>query len=156
MKSEPEVFSWQDLANKPHKTSVWDGVRNYQARNFIRDVMSVNDEIFFYHSSCKTPGIVGIAKVVSKAYPDITALNPQSPYFDPKSAVDNARWFVVDVQLVRSFARFISLDELRQNQENLKNFPLLTRGNRLSVIPVTYENWQFILHLENTKLGTNL
>ena len=147
MKSEPDAFGINDLIKAPHKTAHWDGVRNYQARNFIRDQMKRGDKSFFYHSNCKNPGIAGIMSIVKDAYPDITAQDPRSPHFDPKSTVDNPRWYMVDVQFTRSFKRIIGLAELKQYAE-LDNMPLVQRGNRLSIMPVTAEQWQFIVNLE--------
>lgn len=147
MKSEPDTFGVDDLAKRPNQTEHWDGVRNYQARNMMRDEMHIGDEIFFYHSNCETPGIIGIAKVVKAAYPDFSAWNPESKYFDPKSTPDNPRWFMVDVQLVRKLKRTISLNELKTHPE-LQDMPLLRRGNRLSITPVTAEQWRYILTLE--------
>lgn len=146
MKSEPDVFSWDDLVKAKNQISAWDGVRNYQARNYMRQ-MAIGDELFFYHSSCKIPGIVGIAKIVRTAYPDSTAFDFNSDYFDPKSTIENPRWVMVDVQAVRKFKQIISLSELQNHKEKLNKFPLLNRGNRLSVMPVSEQNWQYILTL---------
>jgi len=147
MKSEPDVFGIDDLKNAPHKTAHWDGVRNYQARNYMRDRMMVGDQAFFYHSSRKTPGIAGIMALIKEGYADFTAQDPRSPHFDPKSTADNPRWYMVDVRYIRSLKRVISLNELKRYVE-LKNMPLLQRGNRLSIMPVTAKQWQFILNLE--------
>lgn len=147
MKSEPDAFSIDDLKNAPDKTEHWDGVRNYQARNYMRDHMKKGDQAFFYHSNCKTPGIAGIMAIIRGGYPDFTAQDPRSLHFDPKSMPDNPRWYMVDVRYVRSLGRIISLNELKQYSE-LKTMPLLQRGNRLSVMPVTTGQWQFILNLE--------
>ena len=148
MKSEPDVFGLEHLEKMPKKTEHWDGVRNYQARNFMRDGMKVGDEILFYHSNCEVPGIVGIARVVREAYPDHTAFNPEAKYYDPKSDPDNPRWYMVDVQFVRRLKRNISLHELKGHAEQLPDFPLLRKGNRLSVIPVSEQAWKYILDLE--------
>jgi predicted RNA-binding protein with PUA-like domain len=145
MKSEPETFSIDDL--KQRKREPWDGVRNYQARNFMRDGMQVGDGVFFYHSNCATPGIVGIAKVVSDAYPDPTQFDPDSHYFDPKSSRDKPRWMLVDIGFVRKLKRTISLDELK-GQDALAEMPLVRKGNRLSVMPVGDAEWDYILGLE--------
>lgn len=145
MKSEPEEFSIQDLAKRGREP--WDGVRNYQARNFMRDAMRVGDGVFFYHSNCAVPGIVGIARVASEAYPDPTQFDPESDYFDPKSTPDAPRWQLVDVGFEREFPRTISLAELRTHAEALGDFPLVARGNRLSVMPVTEDQWNYILTL---------
>lgn len=142
LKSEPQTYSIDDLVQAPQQIGHWEGVRNYQARNFLRD-MRLNDLAFFYHSSCKTPGIVGIVKIVRAGYPDITALDPASQYFDPKSSVQNPRWYQVDVQLVKKLQRIITLGELRQHPP-LENMLLLRQGNRLSVMPVSLNEWNVI------------
>jgi predicted RNA-binding protein with PUA-like domain len=147
MKSEPSVFGIDDLKAKPQRTSFWDGVRNYQARNFMRDGMKKGDKVFFYHSSCPEPGIVGIATVAREAYPDATAFDAKSPYYDPKSDPQNPIWMGVDVKFVRRFKRVISLEELKQ-EPRLDGFTLLRRGNRLSVMPVSEEHWNAVLELE--------
>lgn len=149
IKSEPDAFSIDDLKNAPAKTEHWDGVRNYQARNFMRDDMRQGDLIFFYHSNCETPGIVGIAEVASKAaYPDHTAFDPNDHHFDAKSDPKNPRWLMVDVRYKRKTRRLISLAELKQHDDRLQNFALVRRGNRLSVMPVEKAHWEFILELE--------
>jgi len=147
MKSEPNTFSFDDLRKARHQTTHWDGVRNYQARNMMRDQMRVGDQIFFYHSNCPQPGIVGIAEVVKEAYPDFTAFDPDSPYHDPKSTPANPRWHMVDIAYLRPLTRTITLAELKTYPE-LAPLPLVRRGNRLSIMPVTREQWQFILGLE--------
>jgi len=147
MKSEPDAFSINDLKKAPHKTTHWDGVRNYQARNYMRDQMKRADQAFFYHSNCKNPGIAGIMSIAKEGYPDFTAQDPHNPHFDPGSTADNPRWYMVDVRYKRSFKRIIGLDELKRYAE-LDNMPLVQRGNRLSVMPVTSEQWQFIVNLE--------
>jgi predicted RNA-binding protein with PUA-like domain len=147
MKTEPSVFGIDDLQKRPGQTEHWDGVRNYQARNMMRDEMKVGDRVFFYHSNCDVPGIVGIAEIVREAYPDFTAFDPDSKYFDPKSSPDSPRWFMVDVRLVRKLARTITLQELK-NYSELQDLVLLRRGNRLSVMPVSEEQWRFIEGLE--------
>lgn len=134
MKSEPDVFGIDDLFARPKKTEHWDGVRNYQARNMLRDEMQKGDQVFFYHSNCKEPGIVGIAEIVKAGYPDFTSWDPKSKYYDPKSLPDNPRWYMVDVKFKRKFKRTISLNELKEHQQ-LAEMPLLRRGNRLSVMP---------------------
>lgn len=149
MKSEPDEFSIDDLAGSPRKTAHWDGVRNYQARNMMRDEMKRGDRVFYYHSNCPEPGIVGIARVACKAYPDHTAFDPDDPHFDAKSDPNNPRWYMVDVAFVRKFKRNISLTELREHHDSaLAELVLLRRGNRLSVMPVTKPQWDFILTLE--------
>jgi len=140
MKSEPEVFGIDDLKNL--KTDHWDGVRNYQARNFMK-TMQKGDLIFFYHSNCTPPGIAGIMQVSREAYPDFTAHDPSSKYFDPKSSEENPRWFMVDVKFKKKFKNIISLETLKQHEE-LTELPLVRRGNRLSVMPVPEECWHFI------------
>lgn len=144
-KSEPDTFSIDDLAKRPQQIEPWDGVRNYQARNFMKE-MQCGDLGFFYHSSCEIPGIVGIVEIVKAAYPDKTAFNPESKYFDPKSTTENPRWFHVDVKLVKKFERIMSLAALKQ-QTALYEMRLLQRGNRLSVIPITAKEWEIILKL---------
>lgn len=146
MKSEPDCFSIDDLQVLPNQTTPWDGVRNYQARNFMRDEMQPGDLILFYHSNCKPPGIAGVAEVSSHAYPDFTAFDPESEHPDPKSTADNPRWYVVDVCFKRKFPKLIPLEELKRH-EALENMPLVRKGNRLSVMPVTEEEWEFINEL---------
>jgi predicted RNA-binding protein with PUA-like domain len=147
MKSEPGAFSIDDLASRPGQTEPWDGVRNYQARNMMRDEMKLGDPVFFYHSNCEVPGIVGIARIAREAYPDYTAFDPQHIHFDPGSDPDNPRWLMVDVQFERRLKRTIPLSELKDRPE-LDGFALVRRGNRLSVMPVTQAQWEFILGLE--------
>jgi len=146
-KSEPDVFGVDDLAAQPDQTDHWDGVRNYQARNFMRDRMQVGDQGFFYHSNTKEPGIVGIVEIVREGYPDHTAFDPDDPHHDPKSDPANPRWYMVDVKLVRKLARTITLTELKQHPE-LSDLPLVRKGNRLSVMPVEDHHRDFILSLE--------
>ncbi|MGC1853900.1 MAG: EVE domain-containing protein [Candidatus Aquirickettsiella sp.] len=143
MKSEPTCFSIQDLAKRPHQTEPWDGVRNYQARNFLL-AMKKGDLAFFYHSSCPKPGIVGMIKIINHAYPDKTALQAHDHHYDPKSTVSNPRWVSVDVQLIRIFKSIISLADLK-SQPALKAMRLLQKGNRLSVMPLTLFEWQHIM-----------
>ncbi|MCK9607911.1 MAG: EVE domain-containing protein [Methylomonas sp.] len=147
MKSEPEAFSIDDLAERPRQTEHWDGVRNYQARNMMRDQMKVGDLIFFYHSNCQLPGIVGIAEVAKESYPDFTAFNPDDQHFDPKSNPDQPTWYMVDVKFVRKLQRTISLQELKP-QQALAELALVRRGNRLSIMPITQQQWDFILGLK--------
>lgn len=145
VKSEPEAFSIDDLAAR--NVEPWDGVRNYQARNFMRDGMRVGDSVFFYHSNCAEPGIVGIAKVASEAYPDPTQFDPQNAHFDAGSSRDNPRWLLVDLQFKRKLKRTITLHELKPLAE-LDGMALVRRGNRLSVMPVSAAHWKIILARE--------
>jgi predicted RNA-binding protein with PUA-like domain len=145
MKSEPGECSVDDALAAPGATVPWVGVRNYQARNFMRDVMRVDDGVLFYHSSCAEPGIVGIARVASAPYPDPTQFDPQSPYYDPASKTDSPRWLLVDVQ-VRRKTRNLTLPELRGNAE-LQDLQVLRKGNRLSITPVEPLHWKCIIHL---------
>ena len=148
-KSEPDAFSIDDLAAAPKQTSAWDGVRNFQARNMLRDSIKKGDEAFFYHSSCAVPGIAGIISIAKQGYPDLTAFDAKHDHYDPDSKRDAPRWFVVDVKLQRKFPRIITLDELRVHAaKRLAEFVLLRRGNRLSVMPVAKKDWDFILTLE--------
>ncbi len=145
MKTEPDAFSIDDLARVG--TEPWSGVRNYQARNFMRDGMAVGDGVLFYHSSCAEPGVVGIAEVATPAYPDPTQFDRKSPYFDPKATRAEPRWMLVDVRFVRKLKRTITLAELR-DAPRLEGLGLLQRGSRLSVMPVTRGQWSGILALE--------
>ena len=145
MKSEPDAYSIDDLERDGR--DMWDGIRNYQARNMMRDEMRVGDKVFFYHSNCKEPGIVGVMKVASKPYPDPTQFDPESKYYDPKSNEDNPRWQLVDVEFVRKFSRALTLKELRA-QSGLEEMILLRRGNRLSIMPVDKQHWDLLLGLE--------
>ena len=147
MKSEPDAFSIDDLQHVG--TEPWNGVRNYQARNFMRDGMQVGDGILFYHSNTKVPGIVGTATVASAAYPDDTQFNPKSDYFDPRASREQPRWYLVDVAFERKLAQVIALDEIKQHADALgEGFPLTAKGNRLSVFPVTAAQWKLLLSLE--------
>ncbi len=148
VKSEPDVFSVDDLADCPDQTRYWKHVRNYQARNFMRDEMQVGDPVFFYHSNTDVPAIVGLAEIASEPYPDPEALNPDSKYFDPKSTVDEPRWFLVDVRLTARLDDPISLHEIKEHATELGDFPLIRRGNRLSVMPVAQDQWDYILSLK--------
>jgi predicted RNA-binding protein with PUA-like domain len=145
MKSEPDVYGIDHLVAAPDATTAWWGVRNYQARNFMRDRMQVGDQAFFYHSSCAEPGIAGIVEVASPAYPDQTQFDPASDYYDPKATRENPRWFHVDVKLVRK-TRPVPLAELRRHPQ-LAGMRILQRGNRLSITSVTPAEWRFILGL---------
>jgi predicted RNA-binding protein with PUA-like domain len=143
MKSEPAEASIDDLARAPAQTLPWTGVRNYQARNFMRDQMRPGDGVLFYHSSCAEPGIAGLARVVGHLQPDTTQFDPDSPYFDPKSTPDKPRWLQIDVALVRK-TRLLPLTEMRVCPE-LASMQVLRRGNRLSITPVTDSEWQAVL-----------
>jgi predicted RNA-binding protein with PUA-like domain len=147
MKSEPDVFGIDDLKNAPGMTEPWDGVRNYQARNMMRDDMKTGDRAFLYHSNCKEPGIAGIMEIVREGYPDMSAFDPDAKYFDPKSDPANPRWYRVDVRYVRKLKRIITLSELKEHPE-VSDLPLVRRGNRLSIMPVGRQQWKFILTLE--------
>jgi predicted RNA-binding protein with PUA-like domain len=135
-KSEPSVFSITDLQKSPKKTTCWNGVRNYQARNFFRDAVRKGDLVFFYHSNTDPNAIVGLCEVVKSGYGDYTALDPDSEYYDPKSTKENPLWYMVDIRFKEAFAKPLTLDQLR-HIPGLENFRLLQRGNRLSVLPVT-------------------
>lgn len=148
MKSEPETFSIDDLIKAPHKTEPWEGVRNYQARNFMRDQMQKGDQAFFYHSNCKIPAIVGIMEIVQASHPDPTSFDPRSKYYDPKSTPEHPRWFMVSVRFVEKFKQPIPLTLLREDP-NLDNLALVKTGNRLSVMPVSKKEWQVILKLKS-------
>jgi len=195
MKSEPDTFGINDLYNKPNRTEHWDGVRNYQARNMMRDDMKLGDQVFFYHSNCDVPGIVGIMEVVKEGYPDFSAFDPDDKHFDPKSDPEHPRWIMVDVKYVRTLSRTITLKELRlawtqddcmdaggttprmeEVEQRMERLPratqgavaeaeqcrsncrkhreapadlaLVRRGNRLSIMPVSKDQWEFILSLE--------
>jgi len=142
MKSEPDDVSIDDLAAMPKQTVAWYGVRNYQARNFMRDQMEVGDQAFFYHSSCAEPGIAGIVRISKAAYPDATQFDPKSPYYDPKSKAEDPRWLNVEVKLARK-TPLVSLTELRAHPE-LEQMRVLQKGNRLSITPVDPAEWDFI------------
>lgn len=147
MKSEPDVFGIEHLRNRADQTEPWDGVRNYQARNMLRDQMQVGDLAFFYHSNCRPPGIVGIMEIVRAGYPDPTQFDPNSDYYDPKSDPDNPRWYLVDVKFQRQFKRMITLDELKAQPE-LAELAVVRKGNRLSINPVGKAEWDFIVAME--------
>lgn len=147
MKSEPDVFSIDDLVKRPNKTELWDGVRNYQARNMLSNEMKKGDLAFFYYSSCEVPGIAGIMEIAKGGYPDPTAFDRNHKHYDPKSDPDNPTWYLVDVKFKRKLKHIITLNELRTHKQ-LQNMKLLQRGNRLSVMPVTKKEWDYILQLE--------
>jgi predicted RNA-binding protein with PUA-like domain len=146
MKSEPDTYGIDDL--KRFKVDHWDGIRNYQARNFMRKDMKKGDKAFFYHSNCDEPGIVGIMEIAREAYPDHTAFDPKDKHFDDRSNPDNPRWFMVDVKFVRKLERNVTLKELK-TYKSLAGMRLLKKGNRLSIMPVTKREWDFILKLES-------
>ncbi len=156
MKSEPETYSIDKLLAAKNQTDHWEGVRNYQARNFMRDNMKLKDKAFFYHSNCETPGIAGIIEIVRESHPDPTALDPFSIYYDPKSTPENPRWFMVNVRCLEKFENIIPLSHLKTYPE-LSTMTLLKPGNRLSVMPVSPHDWNFILTLQERKLihGSN-
>ena len=145
MKSEPDAYSIDDL--KRDKREPWDGIRNYQARNMMRDDMVVGDKAFFYHSNCKEPGVVGVMTIASEAYPDPFQFDPDSKYYDPKSDPDNPRWLLVDVKYERTLSRNITLREIKENPA-LDGMVLTRKGNRLSIMPVSDEHWDEILGME--------
>jgi predicted RNA-binding protein with PUA-like domain len=145
MKSEPETFGIDDLAAAPRRTTSWEGVRNYQARNMLRDDMQAGDLAFFYHSSCPEPGIAGVMEVVRAGYPDASAWNPKSPYYDTKSPENKPLWYTVDVRLQQRASQVLPLTVLREHAAHkLDGLLLLRRGNRLSITPVTAMHWRFI------------
>jgi predicted RNA-binding protein with PUA-like domain len=148
MKSEPSTFSIDDLAKAPRKRTRWDGVRNFQVRNMLRDEMTAGDLALFWHSSCDVPGAYGIVKVVKGGYPDPSALDPKHRYYDPDSDPAAPRWVAVDVEFVRRFEKPITLDVLKANAGKLGEMLVLRRGNRLSITPVTAEQWKRVLALE--------
>jgi predicted RNA-binding protein with PUA-like domain len=148
MKSEPDVFGVDHLASAPKQTTSWEGVRNYQARNMLRDDMKVGDLAFFYHSSCPEPGVAGVMEVVRAGYPDASAWNRRSPYYDPKSPENKPLWYTVDVHLQKRAREILPLAVLREHAEDeLDGLLLLRRGNRLSITPVDAAHWKFIQSL---------
>ena len=148
MKSEPDAFSIDDLKKRPKKIEAWDGVRNYQARNFMRDQMQVGDQAFFYHSNCEVPGIYGVMEVASAAYPDPTQFNAKHHHYDPTAKQEEPRWFLVEMRYVRHLKKPITLDALKAQETALQGCAVIARGNRLSVMPIRAEHWQTILSLE--------
>ena len=147
MKSEPDTFSIDDLQRVG--VEPWNGVRNYQARNYMRDGMKLGDGVLFYHSNTAVPGIAGLASIASGAYPDPTQFDPKSDYHDPKSTREDPRWLLVDVAFERKLKRVITLDEIKARADELgEDFALTRRGNRLSVLPVTAAQWKFLLAME--------
>jgi predicted RNA-binding protein with PUA-like domain len=157
MKSEPEVFGIDHLIQRPGQTEPWDGVRNYQARNMLRDQMKLGDPVLFYHSNCPQPGIVGIAEVAREGYPDHTSWDPESHYYDPKSDPQNPRWYMVDVRFVERWPATLTLETLKAHAgaAELTDLPLLRRGNRLSVMPVSPAAWHYILNLQSQPNNTS-
>jgi predicted RNA-binding protein with PUA-like domain len=149
MKSEPDAFSISDLKSRPKKTEHWDGVRNYQARNFMR-AMKKGDLAFFYHSSCEVPGVYGIIEIARAAYPDHTAWDPENHHYDPKSTPERPLWFMVDVRFKRELKKPVTLTAIKM-QSSLKQMRLIQRGSRLSVMPVTAKEWNTILKLTEEK-----
>ena len=149
IKSEPEVFSIDDLAKAKNKMTCWDGVRNYQARNFIRDEMKIGDPVIFYHSNSDPAGCAGICEVVKEGYPDFTAFDSEDPHYDPKSKKDSPAWFMMDIKLVIIFSKFVTLAEIKANKK-LEKIQLVQRGNRLSVMPLTKAEFE-----EITRMGTD-
>ena len=150
MKSEPSVFSIDDLARAPKQTTFWNGVRNFQARNLLRDEISLGDGVIFYHSSADPPGAAGLAEVSRAGYPDATQFDAKSEYHDPDATPDQPRWFMVDIKFKEKFTRFLPLEELRATAA-LKDMVLLRKGSRLSVQPVTAAEWKAIVALGRRK-----
>lgn len=151
MKSEPDVFSFDDLWKAKKRTTLWDGVRNYQVRNFMRDVMQVGDGVLYYHSNAKPAGIAGVAEIASASYPDPTQFDPADAHYDPRSKPDEPRWLAVDVRAVEKLARFVTLDELKEHGGPLADMGVIRRGNRLSVQPVTAAEWRAVRRLGGLK-----
>ena len=148
MKTEPGTFGIDDLERAPRRTTAWDGVRNYQARNMLRDQMKRGDQAFLYHSSCDVPGIVGIVEVVKRGYPDPTAFERGHHHYDPQSDPAAPRWYMVDVKLTKRLPRVITLPQLREHASSLDGLVLLKAGNRLSVMPISEDHWHYVLTLE--------
>ena len=148
-KSEPDAFSIDDLAARPNQTEHWDGIRNYQARNYLRDEVKVGDQLFFYHSSCAEVGIAGVAEVVKEAYPDHSQFNPDSKYFDPKASPDNPRWVMVDVKLKQKFAKVLPLATIKSMPE-ISEIGLVKKGHRLSIMPVSEKEFLILLKASKT------
>ena len=150
MKSEPDEFSIDDLAEIKNQTAYWDGVRNYQARNFMRDEMKIGDKVLFYHSNANPVGVVGVCEIVKEGYPDFTAFDPDDKHYDPKSDKENPRWFMVDIKLKEKFKRTVTLAEIKENSK-LQNMKLVQRGNRLSVMPVEKAEFDEIIKRSKKK-----
>lgn len=147
-KTEPDAFGIDDLAAKPQQTEHWDGIRNYQARNFLRDEVKLNDKVFIYHSSCKQVGVAGLAEVVREGYVDHTQFDPDAKYYDPKSDPEKPRWMMVDVKLTEKFSHIISLAEIKAHPQ-IKDIGLVKRGHRLSIMPVSDAEAALILAMKN-------
>jgi len=143
MKTEPSVFSFEDLRKRPCSTDHWEGVRNYQARNYMKDEMRKGDNVLFYHSNCEVPGVVGIAVISREAYPDFFSWDRTSRYYDPKSTPENPRWFMVDVTWERAFRHIVTLKDLK-SEPKLKSMKVLQKGQRLSIMPVTKEEFDIV------------
>jgi predicted RNA-binding protein with PUA-like domain len=143
MKSEPDVFSIDDLKKK--KKSGWDGVRNYLARNYMRDQMQLDDTVLFYHSSCEIPGIAGLARVSKTSHPDPSQFDSKSEYYDPKATIENPRWFMVEVEFLKKFDHVVTLAALKSSQE-CNQMPVVQKGSRLSINPVTQKEFEFIVN----------
>lgn len=143
-KSEPSTYSIDDMMRDV--TTYWNGVRNYQARNFLRDDVKIGDQVLFYHSSCEVPAVVGLCEVVKNGYPDFTAFEPKSEYFDPKSKIDEPTWFMVDIKFVKKFRNPVTLQNIKSNPK-LRNLKLVQKGNRLSIIPITKDEFDEILKM---------
>lgn len=146
MKSEPDVYGFEHLLAEPNQTGMWDGIRNYQARNFMRDSMKLGDKVLFYHSNTKPPGVVGVAEIVTEAYPDPTQFDPNEKYFDAKANPENPRWVVVDIKAIRKLNSFVSLEMIKAEPE-LASMRLVQKGNRLSIMPLEKNEFEFILEL---------
>jgi predicted RNA-binding protein with PUA-like domain len=145
-KSDPDEFSWEDLKKSKNKITFWDGIRNYQARNFIRDEMKKGDGVLFYHSSSDPLAVMGICEIVKEGYPDHTQFDSHNDHFDPKAKKDNPSWFMVDIKLVKELKTPVTLDQIKANPK-LKNMKLVQRGQRLSVMPVTMDEWKEIIKM---------
>jgi len=147
-KSEPACFSIDDLMQRPRQIEHWDGVRNYQVRNLLRDTITKGDQAFFYHSSCNPPGIAGIIEITRAGYPDFTAWDSHAEHFDPNTTPENPRWYMVDVKFIKKFPHFVTLNEIK-NHPQLKHMLINRKGNRLSITSVTPDEWRIILALGN-------
>jgi predicted RNA-binding protein with PUA-like domain len=143
-KTEPDAFSIDDLASRPNQTEHWDGIRNYQARNFLRDEVKLGDKVFIYHSSCKDVGIVGLASVVKEAYPDHSQFDPESHYYDPKSSMESPRWYMVDVKFERKFPSILTLQQIKA-MPGIEEIGLVKKGHRLSIMPVNEREFKQLL-----------